>query len=35
MGYIKDSDVETVARMPDVEGDQEEELDEGWDKILL
>jgi hypothetical protein len=35
MGYIKDSDVEAVARMPDIEGDQEEELDEGWDKILL
>ena len=35
MGYIKDSDVETVARTPDIEGDQEEELDEGWDKILL
>ena len=35
LGYIKDSDVEVVARMPDVEGDEEEELREGWDSILL
>ena len=35
LGYIKDSDVEVVARMPDVEGDEEEELGEGWDSILL
>ncbi|KAF8812189.1 hypothetical protein BYT27DRAFT_7078247, partial [Phlegmacium glaucopus] len=35
LGYIKDSDVEVVARMPDVQGDKEEELGEGWDSILL
>lgn len=35
MGYIKDSDVEAVARMPDVDGNVEEELEEGWDSILL
>jgi hypothetical protein len=35
LGYIKDSDVEAVARMPDVEGDAEEELEEGWDRILV
>ena len=35
LGYIKDSDVEAVAMMPDVEGNIEEELDEGWDSILL
>jgi hypothetical protein len=34
-GYIKDSDVEAVARMPDIEGNVEEELEEGWDSILL
>jgi hypothetical protein len=33
--YIKDSGVEAVARMPDVEGDAEEELEEGWDRILV
>ena len=35
LGYIKDSDVEAVAMMPDVEGNVEEELEEGWDKILF
>jgi hypothetical protein len=35
LGYIKDSDVEAVAWMPDVEGDVEEELREGWDSILI
>ena len=35
LGYIKDSDVEAVARMPDVEGNVEEVLKEGWDSILL
>jgi len=35
LGYIKDSDAEAVARMPDVEGNVEEELEEGWDSILL
>jgi len=27
--------VEAVARMPDVEGNVEEELEEGWNSILL
>ena len=31
--YIKDSDVEAVARMLDVEENVEEELKEGWDSI--
>ena len=35
LGYIKDSDVEAIARMPDVEGDAEKELEEGWDRILV
>ena len=35
LGYIKDSNVEAVARMPDVEGNVEEELREGWDRIIL
>lgn len=34
-GYIKDSDVEVAARLPDVEGDEDEELEEGWDDIVL
>ncbi|KAF8983649.1 hypothetical protein BDQ17DRAFT_1261161, partial [Cyathus striatus] len=33
-GYIKDSDVEVAFRMPDVL-EKEEELEEGWDHILL
>ena len=35
LGYIKDSDVEAVAIMPDVAGNVEVELKEGWDSILL
>ena len=33
--YIKDSDVEAVVIMPDVAGNVEVELKEGWDSILL
>ena len=33
-GYINDSDLQAAALMADVEG-AEEELEEGWDKILL
>jgi hypothetical protein len=32
---IKDTDIETVSRMPDVEGEDEQELEEDWDSILL
>ncbi|PPR06541.1 hypothetical protein CVT26_000704 [Gymnopilus dilepis] len=35
LGFVEDNDVIPVARMPDVEGDEEVELDEGWDRILL
>jgi hypothetical protein len=34
-GYIHDSDVLVASRLPDVEGDAEVELEEGWDKIVL
>jgi hypothetical protein len=33
LGYIKDSDVEAVAMMQDI--DEDEEFEDGWDKILL
>ena len=32
LGYVKDKDVHTVGRLPDVEG-EEDELKEGWDAI--
>jgi hypothetical protein len=35
LGYIKDSDVDAVTQMPDVEGDAEEELEEGCNRILI
>ena len=34
-GFIKDIDVETAAELPDVQEDDEEELEDGWDSILL
>ncbi|KAI5822048.1 hATC-domain-containing protein [Schizophyllum commune Tattone D] len=33
-GFVKTHDVEAVARFPDVEGDEEPELEEGWDSIV-
>jgi hypothetical protein len=33
LGYVRDEDVLAVTRMPDVEGDEEEELPDGWDAI--
>jgi hypothetical protein len=33
LGFIKDSDVEAVAMMPDI--DEDEEFEDGWDKIIL
>ena len=33
-GYVNDSDLQVVALMADIEG-EDEELEEGWDKILL
>lgn len=35
LGYVRDEDVLAVTRLPDVpEGEQEDELEEGWDDIL-
>ena len=33
MGLIKDKDVMAVTVMADVEGDEEEEFEDGWDAI--
>ena len=33
LGLVKDEDVMKVAVMKDVEGDIEEELEDGWDSI--
>ncbi|GLB45805.1 hypothetical protein LshimejAT787_3000140 [Lyophyllum shimeji] len=35
LGLVKDSDVSAVSSMPDVDGDEDIELDDGWDSILL
>ena len=35
MGYVKDKDVLAVTRLDDVEGEEEEELEDDWDKIRL
>jgi hypothetical protein len=34
-GQIHDSDVLAASLLPDVHGDEEEEFEEGWDKILV
>ena len=34
-GHVHDSDVLAASLLPDVEGDEDVELEEGWDKILL
>ena len=34
-GMVKDTDASAVAQMPDIEGDDEFEMEEGYDKILL
>ena len=34
LGLVKDTDVLAVAVLDDVEGDEELELDDGWDSIL-
>ena len=34
-GQIHDSDVLAASLLPDVHGDEEEELEEDWDKIIL
>ena len=34
-GYIHDSDVLAASLLPDVHGDEEEEFEEGWDRIVL
>jgi hypothetical protein len=33
LGFVKDSDVLAVSLLADVEGEEEEELEEGWDAI--
>jgi hypothetical protein len=33
MGMVKDEDVFKVALMPDLEGENEAELEDGWDSI--
>jgi hypothetical protein len=35
MGMVKDEDVLKVAVMQDVEGEEEEELKDGWDAINI
>jgi hypothetical protein len=35
MGFVTDSDVLAVGTLADVEGDEELELGEGWDRIDL
>lgn len=33
LGYVKDKDILAVTVLPEVIGDEEEELEEGWDAI--
>ena len=35
LGYVKDTDITAVTVLPEVEGDKEDELEEGWDRINL
>jgi hypothetical protein len=35
LGLVKDKDVLNVALMPDVEGEEEIELEDGWDSIKI
>lgn len=36
LGYVKDEDVLAVTKLEDIpEGQEEEELEEGWDAITL
>jgi len=35
LGLVKDDDVLAVAAMPDIPGDDDMELEDGWDIILL
>jgi hypothetical protein len=34
-GFVHDSDVLAVAKLPDIRADEEEELVNGWDYIVL
>lgn len=34
-GYIKDSDLKVATEMDDVQGEEEEEMEDGWDRIIL
>lgn len=35
LGYVKDEDVLSVTKLDDIpEGEEEEELEEGWDRIV-
>ena len=33
LGYVKDKDLLLVARLPEAEGDDDEDLEDGWDNI--
>jgi hypothetical protein len=33
LGLVKDKDILVVTSLPEVVGDEEEELEEGWDSI--
>ena len=35
LGLVKDSDVLAVGTLDEVEGDEEPELEDGWDRIAL
>jgi hypothetical protein len=34
MKYVKDKDVLAVTRLDDVEGEEEKELEDDWDRIM-
>lgn len=34
LGYVKDIDITAVTILPEVEGDKEEEFEEGWDRMI-
>jgi hypothetical protein len=34
LGFVKDKDILVVTALPEVAGDEEEELKEGWDSIV-
>jgi hypothetical protein len=34
LGLVKDKDIQSIASLPDVDG-EDKELDDGWDSIVL